>query len=251
MKTYLFVILACAMLLSSCMTAEVYREPVPRSVAPSHYVSTVPDQFRHDVYHVVAPGETLWRIAQMYEVEADTIKNVNRITNVRDIDIGRKLLIPGAAPQKHVITLYPSNKWKYIIIHHSATDFGSSEEFNEAHLKKGWQGVGYDFIIDNGTCGKADGQIETTPRWIKQIDGAHCSADNMNCRGIGICLVGNFSKEKVTPRQMESLVYLVDTLRTFYRIPNARILGHGQVRGAQTECPGKSFPWKQFRKSLK
>ncbi|MDD5040755.1 MAG: N-acetylmuramoyl-L-alanine amidase [Patescibacteria group bacterium] len=251
MRIYLFIALACAVFLSSCMTAEVYREPVSRSVVETPYDGSVPAQFRHDLYHVVAPGETLWRIAQMYEVDADTIKTVNKITDVRDIDIGRKLLIPGAAPQKHVITLYPSNKWKYIIIHHSATDFGSSEEFNAAHLKRGWQGVGYDFIIDNGTCGKADGQIETTPRWIKQIDGAHCSADNMNCRGIGICLVGNFSRESVTPKQMESLAYLVRTLKRYYRIPTNHIMGHGQVRGAQTECPGKFFPWKEFWKRVK
>jgi len=205
---------------------------------------------RQGVYHSVAPGETLWRISKMYDVDIETIKSANEISDVRGIEIGKELYIPGAAPRKHVITLYPSRKWKYIIIHHSATDFGSSKAFNEAHMKRGWQGVGYHFVIDNGTSGKGDGQIETSPRWIKQQDGAHCKAGDMNKKGIGICLVGNFSQDKVSRRQMDSLVYLVNKLKDYYRIPKKNIIGHGQVRGAQTECPGKKFPWKTFYSRL-
>ena len=229
--------------LSSCTTTHMARPSVDSAV---YDASAIPSHMRQGIYHSVAPGETLWRIAKMYEVDAETIKEVNRIRDVRDMDIGRRLYIPGAAPRKHVITLYPNRKWKYIIIHHSATDHGSSMQFNKAHLSRGWKGVGYDFIIDNGTCGKDDGQIETSPRWIKQTDGAHCKAGGMNEKGIGVCLVGNFSREKVSARQMDSLVYLVNKLRKFYRIPRRNIMGHGQVPGARTECPGTRFPWKRF-----
>ena len=107
--------------------------------------------------------------------------------------------------------------------------------------------MGYDFLIDNGTEGKQDGQIETSSRWIKQEDGAHCKADDMNCRGIGICLVGNFNKERVTQKQLDSLVYLVRILRNYYKIPVANILGHGQVSGAKTECPGKALPLAELK----
>jgi N-acetyl-anhydromuramyl-L-alanine amidase AmpD len=182
----------------------------------------------------------------MYEVDIEVIKKVNRISDVTNIDIGQRLYIPNAAQRKNVITLYPSNKWDYIIIHHSATESGNSMEFNKAHLNRGWQGVGYHFIIDNGTCGKDDGQIETSPRWIKQMDGAHCKAGGMNENGIGICLVGNFSQEKVSVKQMDTLVYLVNRLRKYYRIPRRNIMGHGRVPGANTECPGTKFPWKEF-----
>lgn len=198
------------------------------------------------IYHSVAPGETVWRISKMYDVDMETIKAVNKIRDVHDIDIGKRLFIPGASARKHVITLYPNDKWKYIIIHHSATDAGNSEQFNKSHMQKGWKGVGYHFIIDNGTCGKDDGQVETTPRWLKQEDGAHCKAGDMNEKGIGICVVGNFSKERVTRRQMNSLVYLASTLSNYYGIPKKNIMGHGQVPGASTECPGKRFPWKTF-----
>ncbi|MCK4851786.1 MAG: N-acetylmuramoyl-L-alanine amidase, partial [Candidatus Omnitrophica bacterium] len=191
------------------------------------------------------------RISRMYEVDIKTIKKTNRIKDVRDLDIGQRLYIPSAAPRIDIVTLYPGRKWKYIIIHHSATDHGNSEKFNRAHLNRGWKGVGYHFVIDNGTCGKDDGQIESTPRWIKQETGAHCKADGMNEKSIGICLVGNFSIDRVSPAQMRSVVYLVKQLKEHYNIPSSRILGHGQVPGARTECPGKKFPWKTFNSYLR
>ncbi|MBD3296494.1 MAG: LysM peptidoglycan-binding domain-containing protein, partial [Candidatus Omnitrophica bacterium] len=194
---------------------------------------------------------TLWRISKMYNVDYRGIQTANNIGDLTDIEIGTKLLIPGAAPRKHVITLYPSRKWKHIIIHHSATDYGNSEEFNRAHLNRGWKGIGYHFVIDNGTCGKSDGQIETSPRWIKQMNGAHCKASGMNKKAVGICLVGNFSKERVSRKQMASLVYLVSKLQDYYDIPDSHIVGHGDVRGASTECPGTRFPWKTFRSKLR
>lgn len=206
---------------------------------------------RTGIFHSVAPGETLWRIAKMYEVDVETLKNVNKIYDVTDIDIGKKLYIPNAARRKDIVTLYPSNKWKYIIVHHSATDLGNSMEFNKAHLKKGWQGVGYHFVIDNGTCGKDDGQIEVSPRWIDQMDGAHCKASEMNSQGIGVCLVGNFSKGNPSKAQMDSLAFLVNKLSSYYNIPKRNILGHGQVSGAQTECPGTKFPWSKFLNKIR
>ena len=72
----------------------------------------------------------------------------------------------------------------------------------------------------------------------------------MNDRGIGVCLVGNFSNEKVSAKQMNSLVFLVNKLRKYYKIPKNGILGHGQVVGANTECPGKKFPWRTFKRKL-
>ncbi|MFH0827488.1 MAG: N-acetylmuramoyl-L-alanine amidase, partial [Candidatus Omnitrophota bacterium] len=63
-------------------------------------------------------------------------------------------------------------------------------------------------------------------------------------------LVGNFSKERVSRSQMDSLVYLVNTLKKYYKIPTSRIFGHGQVPGARTECPGNYFPWDEFKSRL-
>ena len=235
------VVLAC--LLNSCAGAPPVKKPTPPppQEKPVH---------RQDVTHTVGPGETFWRIAKMYDVPMAAIMSINHITNPQNLKMGQKLKIPEAAELKAVIPLFPSEKWQYIIIHHSATEVGNALAFHMSHRAKGWDSIGYDFVIDNGTGGKQDGQIEATPRWIKQLDGAHCKASDMNSKAIGVCLVGNFNEEPVSKKQMESLIYLVKTLKNYYKIHDNHIMGHGQVPQASTQCPGTNFPWKKFWKNL-
>ncbi|MFH1678583.1 MAG: N-acetylmuramoyl-L-alanine amidase [Candidatus Omnitrophota bacterium] len=237
-------------LLSSCAT-------IPRAPAipgPStHTIQPLPPQvIRQDIFHTVAPGESLWRISKIYDVGIDNIVRANQLREKDKLDMGQKLLIPMAMPACSIIPLYPSNKWEYIIIHHSATDAGNALAFYHSHKRRGFiEGLGYHFVIDNGTSGKSEGNIEVSPRWLKQQDGAHCKASGMNYKGIGICLVGNFSQENVSDKQMLSLAYLVNMLRKYYRVPVKNILGHGNVPQAQTECPGKKFPWEKFYRLLR
>jgi len=244
---YLGITIIISSLLSSCTTTPI-KNPIylPKEIYPQPTGSVL----RQDVFHTVAPGETLWRISKIYDVPMQNILQANSLENKEELGKGQRLLIPNAAPVMPVISLYPSEKWRYIIIHHSATDKGSSLSFDKAHLLRGWDGVGYHFVIDNGTKGKDDGQIEVSPRWLNQENGSHCKAGSMNTKAIGICLVGDFSREVPTSRQMDALVYLVNRLRKYYRIPMSRIMGHGQVPGAKTECPGKNFPWRGLKSRL-
>jgi len=243
----LLIIGLCVITLASCATLK------PSAVQPPPVVYPPPPQvLRQDVIHIVAPGETLWRISRTYDVSIEDIMRANKLTQKDRLTMGQRLLIPQALPACSIIPLYPSNKWKYIIIHHSATDAGNALAFYNAHKRRGFiHGLGYHFVIDNGSSGKPDGYIEISPRWLKQQDGAHCKASGMNYKGIGICLVGNYSEGDVSEKQMASLVYLVNILRRFYHIPIRNIMGHGQVPGANTECPGKRFPWKSFFSRLK
>ena len=244
-KLFHFLLLvAVACLLNSCArTPPIKKPPLPLPEEKS----TV----RQDVVHTVGPGETFWRIAKMYDVPMATIMSINHIINPQDLKMGQQLKIPQAAQLKPIIPLFPSKKWQYIIIHHSATEEGNALAFHMSHRAKGWDSVGYDFVIDNGTGGKQDGQVEATPRWIKQLDGAHCKASEMNTKAIGICLVGNFNQEAVSKKQMDSLIYLVKTLKNQYQIHDSHIMGHGQVPQASTECPGTNFPWEKFWEKLK
>ena len=236
-KYYLFVVWCCT-ILSSCSTVPIKPVTYPLQMPPGI--------MRQDVFHVVGPGETIWRISKMYDVRMEDVATANNLANLQDLKMGQRLLIPGAKPIRPVITLYPSTKWRYIIIHHSATEEGNALDIYKAHRSRGWETVGYHFVIDNGSEGKNDGQIEAAPRWIKQQDGAHCKAAGMNSQGIGICLVGNFSRDNVSEKQLESLAYLVNILRRNYNIPTQNILGHSRVKGAKTECPGTKFPWEEF-----
>ena len=260
-RIFLIVMIFFAAMLSSCARAPVRGAhgvpgvepfPGPITAVPSERGIMIPELPRTNVIHEVAPGETVWRISKMYDVGIEDIARANSLKDISRLEKGERLVIPNAAPLMSVIPLYPSNKWKYIIVHHSATEAGNALSFDYVHsTKKHWKSLGYHFVIDNGTSGKEDGQIEVSPRWIHQEDGAHCKASEMNYKAIGICLVGNFNESSISPKQMESLVYLVNVLREYYRISYAHILGHGHVRGAVTDCPGTRFPWRQFRSRLK
>lgn len=134
----------------------------------------------------------------------------------------------------------PPRPWRWIIIHHSATSSGSAAVFDKLHRAKGWDELGYHFVIGNGTD-SGDGQIEVGSRWPKQKWGAHAKTpDNRyNDFGIGICLVGNFDIERPTPRQMQSLARLTAYLMSTYHIPASNVLGHRDTK--PTDCPGRNM----------
>jgi len=203
------------------------------------------------VVHEVAPMESIWRLSKMYEVPMESILEANHLQPGEPIQIGQKLIIPNTRGFRNVIPLYPNAEWKYVVVHHTATDIGNATLIHNSHHDRGfWYGLGYHFLIDNGTLGKGDGQIEASPRWIKQQQGAHCKANGMNAAGIGVALVGNFSLEQPTPAQLQSLVYLVQTLCKYYHIPPSHVLRHRDVQGSKTECPGSLFPWQSFLNDL-
>jgi len=159
------------------------------------------------------------------------------------------------APPAHLENFH---RWRGIIVHHSAVDIGDANAFDQAHKQRGWRGLGYHFVINNGhnRHGKKNGEIEVGFRWSNQEEGAHCRVrgddDNYwNEHTIGICLVGNFQQHRPTEQQYRSLAKLVRFLQQRYNIPANQICGHGQVPGAKTKCPGKYFSWETFRRYLR
>jgi hypothetical protein len=143
-------------------------------------------------------------------------------------------------------------RWTAIVVHHSATDRGDAAAFGREHEERGWEGVGYDFVIGNGT-GSGDGEVEVTFRWLQQKTGAHCKTPNnwANEEAVGICLVGDFTKRAPTARQMRSLEALVEFLQKRYGIRKSRIYGHRNTpRAHETECPGRYFPMSRLKSAL-
>ena len=147
----------------------------------------------------------------------------------------------GDVPRDWIPPAGAARSWKWIVIHHSATPSGSARTFDRMHRDKGWDELGYHFVIGNGTD-SGDGQIEVGTRWAKQKWGAHAKTPNneYNDHGIGICLVGNFDIERPTPQQTRSLARLVSHLMRTYNVPASRVLGH-QDTGKPTECPGRNM----------
>ena len=143
-----------------------------------------------------------------------------------------------------------AREWKYVVVHHTASEKGNVESINEEHQKKKdakgnpWLGIGYHFLIGNGN-GMPDGEIEPTFRWRQQLQGAHAGSSDpvYNQKGVGICLVGNFENHAPSAKQLTSLKKLIKSLKGTYKISSKDVIGHRDVRA--TECPGKLFPMQE------
>ena len=154
-------------------------------------------------------------------------------------------------PKEWLPSADAEKQWTAIVIHHSATENGSAAIFDKMHREeRHWEGVGYDFVIGNGS-NSGDGEVEVTFRWRRQMAGAHCGGtpDNWaNVDAVGICLVGNFNYTTPSTRQMQSLLKLVRFLKKRYGISNSSIYGHKSTPGARvTDCPGHKFPIEKLK----
>lgn len=154
----------------------------------------------------------------------------------------------GAAVPRDWTPFAKANAWRWIVIHHSATPTGGAAAFDKMHKAKGWDELGYHFVVGNGTDTR-DGQIEVGARWPRQKWGAHAKTpDNRyNDFGIGICLVGNFDLTRPTDAQVKSVSKLIAHLMRTYRIPAERVVGHSDT-GRPTECPGRMMNVAQVRR---
>lgn len=230
--------------------------------------------------HVVAKGDSLWKIARSHNVTVKSIQEANKLKgNV--IHIGQKLKIPSSvfvpkhkttnkvakvvkpkpSPKPKRIFLEPvidlikkpkvrKNRWKLIVIHMSGTRSGNAKIFDYYHrrVKKWSNGLAYHFVIGNGTE-SGDGEIEIGERWRKQIYGGHVRSQRLNEISIGICLVGDFNSHRPTKKQIASLIELITFLRKHPPgTKPARVDVHKLVNPTPTTCPGKYFPTDPIKK---
>ena len=162
--------------------------------------------------------------------------------------------------------LYP----RYIVIHHTAGFDVPALTINKYHAQLGYGvkvtsplalveeyidrgfnqvaggvvvSIGYHYLI------RADGDVEKgRPDFIR---GAHCRAQNMNFKSIGIALNGNFDSRdnphgnkghiKPTLAQLSELKKLIYYLMDIYQIPKQNVLNHKRIKNAATSCPGDRF----------
>lgn len=119
-----------------------------------------------------------------------------------------------------------------IIVHCTATPEGrpvSLEEVNRWHIEKGFNGIGYHYLI------LLNGDVVSGRKL--ELPGAHCEGHNAN--SIGICYVGGLDrllqpKDTRTPLQKTAMrTLLVDLKRKF---PNAAIHGHRDYSTKACPC---------------
>lgn len=124
-------------------------------------------------------------------------------------------------------------KINLIVIHCADTyarmDIGV-KEIREWHLARGFNDIGYHYVI------RRDGTIEAGRPLEKP--GAH--AVGYNSQSIGICYAGGKGdndkpEDNRTPAQKQALHDLVNSLKQ--QFPQAKIVGHRDLPGVQKACP--------------
>lgn len=116
-----------------------------------------------------------------------------------------------------------------LVIHHSASPVKTTvDQIDQWHREKFINGIGYHHVI------RGDGIL-----WEGRdlaVAGAH--AKGHNTHSLGLCLTGNncLAEQEWTTAQKNQLALYVRWFRTFF--PHADILGHRDLPGAKTLCPG-------------
>lgn len=132
--------------------------------------------------------------------------------------------------------------WKYIIVHHTGAEEKNTAQIRNYHRRLGWRDIGYHFVIEK------DGLA--VPGRVLSERGAHCVAGGMNALALGVALIGNFEERRPYPEQSAALQELLSRLMREYRIPVSQVLGHREVNGAATLCPGRHLDLAALRRTL-
>lgn len=236
----------------------------PNLIVPGD-VLKIPPPPGSPVEYKVQSGDTLGEIAAAYGTTVSAIIKTNNLSNPNSLKVGQKLIvpaekIPGLSAEhplplslKRQLDAIPvrAGRWKYIVIHHSATKSGTIKALDNYHRKKRRMenGLAYHFVIGNGK-GIPDGKIEIGNRWKRQIRGGHLASEAQNQVAIGICLIGNFESGYPSKEQMDSLYALVEYLRKRAGVPKDKILPHTRINRKPTACPGRHFPTKTFLRNI-
>ena len=121
----------------------------------------------------------------------------------------------------------------YIVLHCSATpstaDIGAAE-IRQWHKARGWDDIGYHFVI------RRDGEVEEG-RPVEEV-GSHVK--NHNANSVGLCLVGGVDvrsrpKDNFTAAQWKALKGLLADLQA--RFPRSFVIGHRDFPGVAKACP--------------
>ncbi len=129
---------------------------------------------------------------------------------------------------------------KKIIIHCSDSAFGNRLVINEQHCQRGWNGIGYHYVITNGYMhqtsrdmglyvSKLDGLVQRG-RKLSMI-GAHCTGHDED--SIGICLIG---ENHFTSRQLIALRDLLKKLLNNKKLTAENVYCHYQF-DSEKSCP--------------
>lgn len=143
-----------------------------------------------------------------------------------------------------------------IVVHNSASRFGTASIIDRWHRERGWKMIGYHAVIMNGF---PDATYAKRPMRVKLYNGVIeigrvldvngiLDADEIgahalghNAHSLGVCLIGGTDSsghfEPFTRQQVIGLVKLCRLWQFQFDIPTEKIVGHNELPGVTKACP--------------
>lgn len=151
---------------------------------------------------------------------------------------------------------------EYFVVHTAAYSGRNCDRdmIDRWHRQKGWNGIGYHFVIIND---KHDTLPDGTLQKGRPIHRTGAHVKGINIRSLGICCVGHGDRKSFTRAQRETLFELLSDLMDRFEVPIDRVIGHREVnrladagvvgpayRTTKT-CPGRLVDLDELRADLK
>lgn len=127
-----------------------------------------------------------------------------------------------------------STKMPIIALHYSASAAGPTTPLGIARYHtnrppdgKGWAGIGYHFVIDEGKA-----------FYVGGVNSQRAHVANRNDEALGICITGTYENSLPAPRDINAIRMLIAGLDEHYG-HKKKLMGHNQVLPGHTLCPGR------------
>ena len=142
-------------------------------------------------------------------------------------------------------------KWKWLLIHHTATGPRETvESISAMHQRRGWSDIGYHYLLMRDVLGNGHlkaGRPDTRP-------GAHCPG--WNRVAIGMSVVGYFHpgsplSEHMSEELYQDVLAAATHLCRKYGFAADQVKFHRECSAKGTACPGSLFPMTRLRADLK
>lgn len=127
-------------------------------------------------------------------------------------------------------------KWRNVVIH-SSTGSGKGIA-SRCH-----------FLVGRRVEGRC--KITATDLWKRQVAGRHIDVpgQDFNAISVGICIVGDFSRQPPSPAQLDALVRLVRALQQEFAIRCDHVYLRSDLV-PDSASPGRAFPARRFSRLL-
>lgn len=129
-----------------------------------------------------------------------------------------------------------------IILHCSDSRFGNAELIDAWHRERGWDGIGYHYVICNGhpnAGSEYDPASDGLVQHGRPVEKPGAHAKGHNAHSLGVCLIG---ERRFTGMQLAALSGLLHILQKRYALPARAVLGHCELDPRKT-CPNLPMAW--------